>query len=111
MKRKSSPLLVMAVCAVVVLSGTIYAQEAGLSGTVTDSTDALMPGVTVTAVHAATGNTFLAVTDAEGRYRLPPLRPGDYKVTAELTGFSTIVYERIELLVGQQSVTNFKMTV
>ena len=111
MKRKSSRLPVMAVCAVLALSGTTYAQEAGLSGTVTDATDALMPGVTVTVVHAATGNTFSAVTDGEGRYRLPPLRPGDYKVTAELTGFATIIYERIELLVGQQSVTNFKMTV
>jgi hypothetical protein len=110
MKRRSSWISLIVLCAVLVLSVTIHAQEAGLSGTVTDSTEAVLPGVTVTAVHAATGNTLVAVTDAEGRYRLPPLRPGDYKVTAELTGFSTITHDRIELLVGQQSVTNFRMT-
>ena len=48
-----------------------YAQEAVLSGTVTDSTGGVLPGVTVTATHTATGNTFVAVTDAKGGYRLP----------------------------------------
>src|SRR5688500_15021203 len=36
------------------------AQEAVLTGTVTDSTGGVLPGVTVTAVHEATGNRFVA---------------------------------------------------
>ena len=46
-------------------------QEATLSGTVTDATGGVLPGVTVTAVHEASGNTFTAVTDGGGRYRIP----------------------------------------
>jgi len=37
-----------------------------LTGTVTDSTGAVLPGVTVTAVLQATGNTFETVTDEAG---------------------------------------------
>ena len=42
-----------------------------LSGTITDSTGGVLPGVTVTAMHAATGNTFVAVTDERGGFRMP----------------------------------------
>jgi hypothetical protein len=87
-----------------------YAQDTNLSGTVTDATNAVLPGVTVTAVSTATGNTAVAVTDGEGRYRLPSLRPGVYKVTAELTGFNTVAQDNLELLVGQQGVRNFRLT-
>ena len=43
--------------AILVLPVMASAQEAVLTGTVTDSTGAVLPGVTVTAVHQATGNT------------------------------------------------------
>ena len=48
------------------LPALAHAQEATLSGTITDSTGGVLPGVTVTAVHEATGNTFESVTDALG---------------------------------------------
>ena len=67
------------------LPATARAQEAMLSGTVTDSTGGVLPGVTVTAVHEATGNTFEAVTDAAGAFRLP-VRTGAFRLTAELAG-------------------------
>jgi hypothetical protein len=38
-----------------------HAQEAAVSGTITDSTGGVLPGVTVTAVHEASGNTFVGV--------------------------------------------------
>ena len=60
-----------------------YAQEAVLTGTITDSTGAVLPGVTVTAVHEATGNRFVAVTDERGTYRIPA-RVGAYQLVAEL---------------------------
>ena len=84
-----------------------YAQEAVLSGTVTDSTGGVLPGVTVTATHTATGNTFVAVTDAKGGYRLP-VRVGVYKVDAELAGFGTVT-RQTDLLVGQTAVLNLQM--
>jgi hypothetical protein len=48
---------------------TVYAQEAAVSGTITDSTGGVLPGVTVTAVHEASGNSFVGVTDDKGMFR------------------------------------------
>lgn len=65
-----------------------YAQEAVLTGAVTDATGGVLPGVTVTALLEATGNTFVAITDERGAYRVP-LRVGMYRIAAELQGFTT----------------------
>ena len=61
-------------------------QDAVLTGTVTDSTGAVLPGVTVVAVNEATGNRFETVTDERGIYRMPA-RVGAYQISAELQGF------------------------
>jgi hypothetical protein len=87
-----------------------HAQEVTLSGTITDATEAVLPGATVTAVHVASGNSFVGVADAAGEYRIGQMRPGIYKVTAELSGFSSVVRENLELLVGQRATVSFKMT-
>src|SRR5258705_4427602 len=78
-----------------------WAQEATLSGTVTDSTGGVLPGVTITATHTATGNTFVAVTDAKGGYRIP-VRVGLFKVDAELPCFGSVT-RQIELTFGQNA--------
>ena len=85
------------------------AQEATLAGTITDSTGAVLPGVTVRAVNDATGNSFEAVTDDQGRYRIP-VRTGTYKVTIELAGFGT-ANRTAELLVGQTATVNAQLSV
>ena len=84
------------------------AQEATMTGTVTDSTGGVLPGVTVVAVHEASGNTFETVTDAGGTYRLP-LRIGVYHVTATLAGFATVTRTGLEVLVGQQATINLQL--
>jgi carboxypeptidase family protein len=104
----------VSLCSVIVvllaLPATGYAQEAALSGTVTDSTGAVLPGVTVTAVLEATGNTYVAVTDERGAYRLS-VRIGVYRISGELTGFRTVSRTRVELLVGRQVIVNLEMSV
>ena len=85
-----------------------FAQEAVLSGTVTDLTGAVLPGVTITAVHQATGNKFMAVTDERGVYRIAA-RAGVYRLTAELLGFRAVTREGLELLVGQVMTVNLPM--
>ena len=95
------------VAAILMLPVVGYAQEATLSGTATDSTAGVLPGVTVTAIHADTGNTFLAVTDERGAFRLP-VRTGTLRITAELPGFGTVI-QSMELLVGQIAVLNLRM--
>ena len=83
------------------------AQEAAVGGTVLDSTGGVLPGVTVTAVHEATGNVFTTVTDERGAFRLP-VRVGIHRISAELPGFATVT-RSIDLLVGQQAVVTLQM--
>lgn len=100
--------------AIVALPVMGYAQqaalEATLSGTVRDTTGAVLPGVTVVAVNEASGNTFEGVTDPLGAYRIP-LRIGVYRITAQLLGFRTVTRAGLEVLVGQQVVVNLEMAV
>jgi hypothetical protein len=95
--------------AILVLPVLAWAQEATLSGTVTDTTGGVLPGVTVTALHEASGNTFETVTDERGTYRIP-VRTGGYRLTAELQGFATVIRSGLELLLAQQAVVNFQMS-
>src|SRR5688500_5827962 len=87
-------------CALVALPAAGYGQDAALTGTVTDATGGVLPGVTVTAINEATGNTFVSVTDGTGAFRIP-VRVGAYRLSAELQGFTTMQRTGINLLVGQ----------
>ena len=84
-----------------------YSQEATFAGTITDSTGGVLPGVTVTAVHEASGNTFTTVTDERGEFRLP-VRVGGYRITAELSGFTT-VNRVLQILIGQVTPVDMQM--
>ena len=86
-----------------------HAQEATLSGTVADSTGGALPGVTVTAVHTASGNSFEAVTDERGDSRIP-VRIGVHTLMADLAGF-TPATRNLTLLVGQTAVVELTMAV
>jgi len=93
--------------ALLLVPAMAHAQEATISGTITDTTGGVLPGVTMTAVHDATGNTFVAVTDAAGTFRLP-VRTGMFRLTAELSGFGTL-NRTVDLLVGQVAIVNLQM--
>jgi hypothetical protein len=99
----------LVVGAILALPAAGFAQEATLSGTVTDSTGGVLPGVTITAVHQATGNTFEGVTDERGGYRIAA-RAGVFRMTASLPGFGTTTRAGLELLVGQQAVLNLQLS-
>ena len=100
----------MIACALIALPAIGYAQEAVLTGTVTDSTGAVLPGVTVTAVHEATGNTFVGVTDGSGVFRIPA-RIGVFRITAELPGFTPSPGRGVTLQVGQTATVDMQMAV
>ena len=103
--------LIGALCAAILaLPIAGYAQEATLTGTVSDATGGVLPGVTVTATHEATGNTFVGVTDGTGRYRIP-VRVGVFQIVAELPGFTTVTRPGIPLLLGQTAAIDLRMTV
>src|SRR5438034_9174344 len=61
-----------------------------ITGSVVDSTGAVLPGVTVTATCPATNFARTVTTDAQGGFSIPELPICVYKVSAELPGFKTI---------------------
>jgi len=87
---------------------TAFAQEAAISGTVTDQTGGVLPGVVVRAVNEANGNSFEAVTDSTGKY-LITVRIGGYRIAAELAGFATAERRGVQVQVGQQVALNLQM--
>ena len=101
--------LLFAVLVLSLLPAAAYAQEATLNGTVTDSTGSVLPGVTIQALHEASGNTFMAVTDGRGTYQIA-VRVGLYKITAQLPGFTTVSQSGVEVLVGQTASINMQMS-
>src|SRR5260221_13885581 len=81
---------------VAILAIALNAQEntATIAGQVTDSSGALMPGVTVTARNVLTGIKRATVSNETANYSIPLLSIGTYEVTAEREGFKTRSEER-----------------
>jgi hypothetical protein len=73
---------------------------ATLSGTVVDSSGAVVPGATITAKNNATASARTAVSGADGLFTIPALEPGDYTVTVALQGFMTAALENVRLNAG-----------
>ena len=72
--------------------------QATLAGVVRDSSDAVLPGVTVEASSPALiQKVRAAVTDGTGQYRITELPPGTYTLTVTLSGFSTVKREGVEV--------------
>ena len=85
------------------------ATTATISGTVTDSSGAAVPGATVTVKNTGTDISQTTVSDERGRYRLPSLNVGQYEVKAELQGFQTSIRKGIEVTVGREVVVDFAL--
>ena len=94
------PLLVIGVVIAVLVTsaGGAFAQNTGtIDGRISDESEGVLPGVTITATSAATGVPRVTVTNAEGLYNLAGLIPGLYTVMAEMPGFSTTIQENVSL--------------
>src|SRR5207244_506857 len=85
--------------------------NATVTGTIADSTGALIPGVSVTATNTATGVITTALSNESGAYNFPSLLPGTYKVSAELPGFQTRSYTDVRLGNADQVRLNFTLQV
>ena len=88
------------------LSFTVaYAQTTGsatIVGTVTDNTGAVIPGAKIAIVNPSMGFNFAGVTNGDGYYFVPYLRPGSYNLTVESQGFKKYVRNGIELRTNEQ---------
>src|SRR5882672_2009419 len=92
--------------------GPVFAQvNAVLSGTVSDASGALIPGVEVTAKNINTGITDTRLTNETGNFVFPSLQPGTYTLSSSLAGFQNATYNNVVLGQGQQVRLNFTLQV
>ena len=93
---RTVPSLVVFAC-VIFSSASAWAQ-ASIVGLVKDESGAVLPGVTVEAASPALIEGEKAVaTDDQGRYRFEALRPGPYKLTFSLSGFTTLTRTGVDV--------------
>lgn len=87
-------LFVLFIC----IGANVMAQIGGsgsIQGTVTDPGGAVVPGATVVVTNIATGVETTKQTNEAGVYVVAPLPPGEYKVVVSLSGFQTLIQEKV----------------
>jgi hypothetical protein len=87
------------------------AGNASVGGFVQDATQAVIPGVTVTATNTQTGVVSRTITNETGTYTILSLLPGTYRLSAELPGFRPHVYNDVQLGTGVSARYNFTLQV
>src|SRR5579884_1480185 len=93
-------------CLILVVS-TATAQTVGnINGRVTDNSDAVVPGVSITLTSPAIQGQQTTITDEAGNYRFILLPPGVYTVKFDLPGFKTLVRQEIIVSVGKTTTIN-----
>jgi hypothetical protein len=92
--------LFVVVCLATATIADAQVNRATISGTVTDSSGAVIPGVTVT-VTGESGLTFTGHTNTAGQYTVPSLPVGTYAAKFEIEGFKTFVRDKLTLQVSQ----------
>jgi hypothetical protein len=82
-----------------------------ISGTVKDSSGAVLPGTKISLLNQDTGTARAVQADAAGHYSASTLNLGNYRVTATQDGFQTQVRSGIVLSVGQEAVVDLTLSV
>ena len=85
----------------------LLAQQSGIVGTVTDSSGAVLTGVSVAAKNVNTGETRQATSNDVGQFAIPNLQAGVYEVSGEKQGFQRKIVGQVTLEV--QSVRTIDM--
>jgi hypothetical protein len=83
--------LIIAICVLSASAASAQVQTGSITGVVTDTSNAVLPGVSVSlSGDRLIGGVQTQTTDTTGAYRFDRLPPGDYRVKFELQGFKTI---------------------
>ncbi|MFN8004684.1 MAG: carboxypeptidase-like regulatory domain-containing protein [Acidobacteriota bacterium] len=91
------------------VTGLAQFDPATVLGTVRDSNGSVLPGVTVTLKNIGTSIAVNTQTDADGNFQFTNVRIGDYRVSAEKSGFSTAVAERVNVTVSARQRVDLAM--
>ncbi len=103
-------LVLLTLCLAFSSAKVLYAQaNAGLTGTVTDSTGAIVSGASVTITDQGTGQQNHSTTSSAGTYAVTGLTPGVYSVTVEATGFKKEVQNSVNVEVSTNATINITL--
>lgn len=91
-------------CGAQVLTGT-------LTGTVTDPSEAVIPGASVTVLDAGTGQKYTTSSSSAGFFTIPNLPNGFYRVEVEAPGFAKTAMERVQIFVAQTAKVTIKLEI
>jgi hypothetical protein len=111
--KSSYRVMLLALVAALGVAAPAFSQNVtsgSISGVAVDQQDAVLPGVTIDAVHGPTGTQYSAVTDAEGRFLISSVRiGGPYTITANLSGFRPQEQVNINVPLGETIDLAFKL--
>src|SRR5260370_11630624 len=89
----------------------LLAQNAELSGLITDPSSLAVPGARVVVQSADTAATRTVSSNQQGEYSVPALIPGPYKITIEANGFKTVRQNGVVVEVDQRARLDFSLTI
>ena len=104
----------MVVLAVILLTPVSFAQQqtASLTGQITDSTGAAVPGAQVTVADPERGTKVTVTTDERGNYLIPEIDPGDhYQIAVSKTGFKETIQHDVVLQIAQAAKIDLKVDI
>ncbi len=115
MKWKPAVPVIALVCAILGAATPLLAQAvqtSSLTGTIKDSTGAVLPGVTVNVSSPQqVGGVQTSVSDSQGTYRFPGLHPGVYEMETTLAGFKTVKRADIVLALGTTTTLDVTLSI
>jgi Carboxypeptidase regulatory-like domain len=102
----------LVLCAALVSAAPAAAQAittGNIVGSVVDPQGGLLPGATVVATHTATGTTYQAVTQGDGRFSILNVRIGSYGIKATMNGFKDQELKDVPVGLGEDRSVSFKL--
>lgn len=113
LEMKNTTLRVVSLLAILLLASVCLfgqAETGVIAGTITDTSNAVVPGATVTVVSTTTGFTRSTTTASAGEYAITNLKPDTYTITVEHAGFQK--YSRpVQVLVGSRNEVSAQLNV
>ena len=104
-------LVVLCILFALPLSSAQDAATGAIHGSVVDLHDLRIPGATIAVVNTATGVRYSATSDAEGRFSIDLLPPGDYSARVFAAGMSPQITPQLHVDVGAAAELEFRLTI
>ncbi|SPE28767.1 conserved exported hypothetical protein [Candidatus Sulfopaludibacter sp. SbA3] len=99
-RARSMTILLLTLGLLCVIPAFSQLDTATVSGRITDSSGAVIAAAQITVIDAETNFENQSVTNADGLFRVPSLRPGPYRVQIKAQGFKTYIRNGLDLKVG-----------